>query len=102
MVSDCAQQALAAGLDLTACTAVQNAADVRDLMRVLPYDGWNIFGVSYGPRVALVTVRDAPAGIRSVILDSTTLPSTSTAPSRDTCCTGACCRTIPNHARGDG
>jgi pimeloyl-ACP methyl ester carboxylesterase len=37
------------------------AGDIGDLMTVLPYDQWNLFGVSYGTRVALVTMR-RPAG----------------------------------------
>lgn len=69
-VLDCGRKALAEGFDLTAYSAVQMAGDIADLMQVLPWDERNLFGVSYGTRVALVTMRDRPEGIRSVILDS--------------------------------
>ena len=68
--NQCAQQALKIGLDLSAYTSAQTAADLGDLMRLLPYDEWNLFGVSGGTRIALVAMRDAPDRIRSVILDS--------------------------------
>ena len=70
VLHQCAQQALEAGHDLTAYTSVQTAADIGDLMRLLPYEGWNLFGVSAGSRIALVAMRDVPDRIRSVIVDS--------------------------------
>ena len=70
VLHQCAQQALEAGHDLAAYTSVQTAADIGDLMRLLPYEEWNLFGVSAGSRIALVAMRDAPDRIRSVILDS--------------------------------
>lgn len=36
----------------------------------LGYTRWNLFGISYGTRLALTAMRDYPAGIRSVVLDS--------------------------------
>ena len=43
---------------------------MRDLRRALGIPEWNLYGVSYGTRLALATMRDYPQGIRSVILDS--------------------------------
>jgi pimeloyl-ACP methyl ester carboxylesterase len=40
------------------------------LRLALGYDQWNLYGISYGTRLALTAMRDYPAGIRSVILDS--------------------------------
>jgi pimeloyl-ACP methyl ester carboxylesterase len=60
-IAYCGRQALEDGFDLTAYSAAQMAGDIGDLMTVLPYDQWNLFGVSYGTRVALVTMR-RPAG----------------------------------------
>jgi pimeloyl-ACP methyl ester carboxylesterase len=51
-----------------------NAADVDDLRLALGYEKWNLWGVSYGTRLALEIMRDDPEGIRSVILDSTYPP----------------------------
>lgn len=62
------------GVDLSMYTSAQNAADVADLYQALDYSEWNLFGISYGTRLALTVMRDYPAGVRSVILDSTYPP----------------------------
>jgi pimeloyl-ACP methyl ester carboxylesterase len=59
------------GVQINAYNSVESAADVSDLMSALNYSDWNIFGVSYGTRVALTALRDDPQNIRSVVLDST-------------------------------
>jgi pimeloyl-ACP methyl ester carboxylesterase len=41
----------------------------------LGVDEWNIYGISYGTRLALTVMRDHPAGVRSVVLDSTYPPA---------------------------
>ena len=35
---------------------------------------WNLYGASYGTRLALTVLRDQPEGVRSVVLDSTYPP----------------------------
>ncbi|MCY4530537.1 MAG: alpha/beta fold hydrolase [Chloroflexi bacterium] len=59
------------GFDLTGYNTSENAADVRDLRLAMGIQEWNLYGVSYGTRLALATMRDYPQGIRSVTLDST-------------------------------
>ncbi len=71
---DCQTDLLASGVNVAAYNSAENAADVADLRRALGYDEWNVFGVSYGVRLALTLMRDHPAGIRSVILDSVYAP----------------------------
>ncbi len=66
----CRQRLLQAGVDLSAYTSAASAADVNDLRLALDYDAWNLYGISYGTRLALTVMRDYPAGLRSVILDS--------------------------------
>ena len=46
------------------------AADLADLRRTFGYSRWNLFGGSYGTRLALTVMRDHPDGLRAVILDS--------------------------------
>jgi pimeloyl-ACP methyl ester carboxylesterase len=58
------------GANLSAYSSVENAADLNDLRQALGYDEWNLYGISYGTRLALTIMRDHPDGIRSVILDS--------------------------------
>ena len=67
----CHERLLAEGVDLTAYNSAESAADVADLRQALGYEEWNLYGISYGTRLAQTIVRDYPGGIRSVILDST-------------------------------
>ena len=67
----CRERLVSEGVDLTGYNTAENAADVRDLRLALGIPEWNLYGVSYGTRLALATMRDYPQGIRSVILDST-------------------------------
>ena len=68
----CVEELLAQGVDLRQYNSIASATDLIALMQALDYDTFNLYGISYGTRLALVTMRDYPnAGIRSVILDST-------------------------------
>lgn len=58
------------GVNLASYRSAESAADVNDLRRALGYEQWNLYGVSYGTRLALTVMRDFPQGVRSVILDS--------------------------------
>jgi pimeloyl-ACP methyl ester carboxylesterase len=62
------------GVDLNAFNSIENAADVHDLILALGYKQANLYGVSYGTRLALTTMRLYPSVIRSVVLDSTYPP----------------------------
>ena len=64
------QEDLIAVADLSAYNTAANAADVNDLRLALGYDEVNLWGASYGTRLALGVMRDYPAGVRSVVLDS--------------------------------
>lgn len=61
-------------IDPTYYNTPQNAADFADLRLALGYPQINLYGTSWGTRLALVILRDHPEGIRSVILDSTLPP----------------------------
>jgi pimeloyl-ACP methyl ester carboxylesterase len=61
---------VAAGIDLATVSTPAHAADVVDLRVALGIDEWNLYGVSYGSRVALRVLSDHPEGVRSVVLDS--------------------------------
>jgi len=58
------------GVDLTAYNSSENASDINDLAVALGYDQVNLYGVSYGTRLALTTMRDHPDVLRSVIIDA--------------------------------
>lgn len=57
-------------IDFTAYNSAESAADVADLRLALGYDEWNLYGISYGTKLALTVMRDHPEGVRSVVLDS--------------------------------
>jgi len=69
-ISECKERLMSEGVDLSAYNTAENAADLASLRQSLGYEKWNLFGISYGTRLALTTMRDYPDGIRSVILDS--------------------------------
>ncbi|MEO8397752.1 MAG: alpha/beta fold hydrolase [Chloroflexota bacterium] len=69
-VEACRAQWVSAGVNLSDYNSAQSAADIADLRVALGYREWNLFGVSYGTRLALTAMRDHADGIRSVILDS--------------------------------
>lgn len=66
----CRQAMLRRGVKPGTHGSIDSAADLEQLRRALGYERWNLFGVSYGARLALTAMRTHPAGIRSVILDS--------------------------------
>ena len=67
---DCRDALLERGVDLGSYNSDASAADLVDLRRLLGYDSWNLYGISYGTKLALTALRNSPKGIRSVILDS--------------------------------
>ncbi len=58
------------GIDLDAYTTVASAADVKDILAMLGYQQADLYGASYGTRLAQVLMRDHPQMVHSVILDS--------------------------------
>jgi pimeloyl-ACP methyl ester carboxylesterase len=70
-LQQCHDRLVSSGVKLPAYNSAASAADIADLAAVLHYDTYNLYGVSYGTRLALTAMRDAPQHIRSVILDST-------------------------------
>jgi pimeloyl-ACP methyl ester carboxylesterase len=75
----CHRELAATGADLSAYNSTESAADFADLRKVLGYETWNIYAVSYGSYLAQTLMRDHPEGIRSVVLDSV-LPANYTIP----------------------
>lgn len=58
------------GVDLEHFTSSDIAQDLIDLRRSLAIDSWNLYGVSYGSRVALTLMDTDAGGVRAAILDS--------------------------------
>jgi pimeloyl-ACP methyl ester carboxylesterase len=70
----CHDRLVRQGINLNDYTTIQNAEDVHDLVRALGYHQVNLYGISYGTRLALTVMRLFPADVRSVVLDSTSPP----------------------------
>lgn len=70
----CRQRFGAEGFDLSLFNSVQNAHDLDMVRQALGVDRWNLYGISYGTRVALTVMRLYPESVRSAILDSTVPP----------------------------
>jgi pimeloyl-ACP methyl ester carboxylesterase len=70
----CAEGLTEAGYDLTQYNSRNSVKDLFELTDLLGYDQVNLYGISYGTRLALTAMRDHPDQIRSVVLDSTYPP----------------------------
>jgi pimeloyl-ACP methyl ester carboxylesterase len=71
----CAREIEASGVDLRQYNSIASANDAVSLVKALGYDTYNLYGISYGTRLALVVMRDHPqSGLRSVVLDSSFPP----------------------------
>ena len=69
-VERCYKRLRKEGIELSKYTTTNNSRDVADLMEALGGTHWNLYGASYGTRLALSVIRDYPERVRSVILDS--------------------------------
>ncbi len=67
-VSDCKKEMAVKGVDMAGYNSRENAADFDDLRKELGYEQWNLFGGSYGSRLALTYMRDFPDYVRSSVM----------------------------------
>lgn len=66
----CAQGYKTRGVDLAQYNSVSSAKDIAALAKTLGYtSGYNLYGTSYGTRLALNAARTTPETIRSIVLD---------------------------------
>lgn len=71
----CVHEITSTGVDLRQYNSASSANDAVALMNALGYRTYNVYGISYGTRLALVMMRDHPnAGMRSIVLDSSFPP----------------------------
>ncbi len=64
------RQELTRVADLSAYNSAASAADINDLRLALGYQQVNLWGGSYGTRLALEVMRRYPQGLRGVVLDA--------------------------------
>jgi pimeloyl-ACP methyl ester carboxylesterase len=66
----CYSRLQAEGVNLSAYDSLENATDVRDMALILGFEKFNIYGASYGTRLAMLTMDHYPERIQSVVIDS--------------------------------
>jgi pimeloyl-ACP methyl ester carboxylesterase len=67
---------LLSDVDLTQYNSVSSARDLPVLVKALGYgDGYDLYGTSYGTRLAQDAMREDPQGVRAVVLDGVSGPS---------------------------
>ena len=66
----CRDRLAGEGVDLSLVNSAANAADVDRLRIALGHEQWDLYGVSYGTRLAQNVMRDFPGGVRRAVLDS--------------------------------
>ena len=64
----CKAELTEAGVDQAGYNTIQNARDLDALRKALGYEQWNLFGGSYGSRLALAYMRDFPQHTRTSIV----------------------------------
>lgn len=70
LMAACHARLSAAGIDLSRYNSEAIAADIDDMRKALGFDRFNLFGISYGSRVAFAVQRHAPQGLRAAIHDA--------------------------------
>jgi pimeloyl-ACP methyl ester carboxylesterase len=66
----CLNEARDQGIAVDAYSTWHSAHDVRDIRRALGYTQWNLWGASYGGRLAQAVMQVDSEGVRAAILDS--------------------------------
>ncbi len=73
-VKTCRDQLIAQGIDLSQYNSARIASDMEALRKALGVRQWNLWGISYGARLAVIAGRTYPASVRSIILDASGVP----------------------------
>ena len=66
----CAARLRGEGVVFSDYDSRESAADLETVREALGVERWNLYGLSYGTRLALTAMRDAPERLGSVVLDS--------------------------------
>jgi pimeloyl-ACP methyl ester carboxylesterase len=66
----CRDRLAANGINLAAYTTIENAADVNDIRLALGYERFDVWGLSYGTRLALRLAQDFAGAVHALVLES--------------------------------
>lgn len=73
-VAACRDSLLRMGVDLSQYNSASSARDIEALRNALGVRQWNLWGISYGSRLAFAVARDFPGSVRSIIHDGPSYP----------------------------
>lgn len=76
-VKTCRDRLIKDGVDLSQYNSARISQDMEALRKALGVKQWNVWGASYGARLAMTFARDFPASTRTVLLDGPYLPEDS-------------------------
>lgn len=62
------------GVDLSQYNSARSARDIEELRKALGVRQWNLWGTSYGSRLAFASARDFPASVRAIVHDAPSYP----------------------------
>lgn len=69
-VQQCRKRLVAQGIDLSAYTTIESAADINDLRKALKLDSLRLFGISYSGGLMLTVARNHPEAVNGMFLNS--------------------------------
>jgi pimeloyl-ACP methyl ester carboxylesterase len=70
----CRDKLIKEGVDLSQYNSARSSRDIEELRKALGVKQWNLWGLSYGSRLAFAVARDFPASVRSIIHDGPSNP----------------------------
>lgn len=73
-VKECRDRLIKEDVDLSQYNSARIARDMETLRKALGVKQWNVWGASYGARLAITFARDYPASTRTVLVDGPYLP----------------------------
>ena len=73
-IKNCRDQLIKEGVDLSQYNSARIASDIEALRKALGVKQWNVWGASYGARLAFTFARYYPASAKSVLVDGPYLP----------------------------
>lgn len=73
-IKTCRDRLIKEGVDLTQYNSARISSDMEALRKVLGVKQWNVWGASYGARLAMTFARYYPASTRTVLVDGPYLP----------------------------
>jgi len=73
-VKACRDQLIGQGIDLSQYNSARSASDIETLRKALGVKQWDVWGTSYGSRLAFTVARYYPASVRSIVHDGVDLP----------------------------